>query len=182
MTQRDVAPIKTWLLAGDHMTRRSFRVTSVTHPVERISVETDLPFAVLTEAFEAELGRYDRDVGARLASTHASWDDVSAAIGAMAGPHGLMIMSRLALGLTASLYLIGNPLIASETADVRAGMLAPFRVEISATEAGAMLSYDRPSSSLASLRTHALTLLGLALDGRMDNLVAALGSAAPPSR
>ena len=46
-------------------------------------------------------------------------------------------------------HLVGSPLIASETAHVRAGMLVPLRVEIYAAETCARLSYDRPSSSLA---------------------------------
>jgi len=39
---------------------------------------------------------------------------------------------------------VGGPLIASETAHVRAGMLVPFRVEIYAAETCARLSYDLP--------------------------------------
>jgi uncharacterized protein (DUF302 family) len=153
------------------------------NPVERISVETGFSFGELVAAFEKQLGRYDRTTGAELVRKQASWEVVSMTIEAMAGPHGLMIMSHLELGRTVSLkgilrqcslYLVGNPLIASETADIRAGMLVPFRVEIYADESGAVLSYDRPSSSLASLRNKTLDALGLSLDGKMERLIAAL--------
>jgi uncharacterized protein (DUF302 family) len=165
------------------MTERAFHVTSMTNPVERITVETGFSFERLIAAFEKQLGRYDRAVGAELVKKKASWKEVSATIEAMAGPHGLMIMSHLELGPTVplqgtrrqcSLYLVGNPLIASKTADIRAGMLVPFRVEIYADESGAILSYDRPSSSLASLRNDTLNALGVLLDEKMKSFVASL--------
>jgi uncharacterized protein (DUF302 family) len=167
------------------MTGRAFQITSMTNPVERITVETGFTFDQLVAGFEKQLGRYDRAVGAELVRKQASWEEVSATIEAMAGPHGLMIMSHLELGRTVSLkgtlrqcslYLVGNPLIASETADIRAGMLVPFRVEIYAEENGAVLSYDRPSSSLASLRNNTLNTLGTSLDSKMDSLLAALAA------
>jgi uncharacterized protein (DUF302 family) len=165
------------------MTERAFHITSMTNPVARITVETGFTFETLVAAFEKQLGRYDRSVGAELVKKNASWEEVSATIEAMAGPHGLMIMSHLELGRTVSLkgtprqcslYLVGNPLIASETADIRAGMLVPFRVEIYVEENGAVLSYDRPSSSLASLRNNTLNTLGVLLDEKMESLIASL--------
>jgi uncharacterized protein (DUF302 family) len=165
------------------MTERAFHITSITNPVERIIVETGFTFEKLVAAFEKQLGRYDRTVGAELVKKSASWKEVSATIEAMAGPHGLMIMSHLELGQTVSLkgalrqcslYLVGNPLIASETADIRAGMLVPCRIEIYADESGAVLSYDRPSSSLASLRNNTLNALGVLLDEKMEGLIASL--------
>jgi uncharacterized protein (DUF302 family) len=167
------------------MIQQAFRVASEIRSVERITLETEMTFDALVAAFEGQLGRYNRIVGAELVRQQASWEDVSATIEAMAGPHGLMIMSHLDLRRTGSrdgddgqcvVYLVGNPLIASDTADVRAGMLVPVRVEITETTAGVMLSYDRPSASLASLRSTALSGLGITLDEKMDGLVAALAS------
>jgi uncharacterized protein (DUF302 family) len=164
------------------MIQWTLRVTSGFYSVEHITLETDMTFDSLVAAFEGELGRYNRIVGVELVRRQASWEDVSATIESMAGPHGLMIMSRLDLVSHArgtgqcAIYLVGNPLIASDTADVRAGMLVPVRVEIHGTEAGTLLSYDRPSASLAALHSTALNGIGVTLDGKMGRLVAALGS------
>ena len=41
------------------MTRRTFQITSMTNPVERITVETGFTFDQLVAGFEKQLGRYD---------------------------------------------------------------------------------------------------------------------------
>jgi hypothetical protein len=96
-----------------------------------------------------------------------------------------MIMALLELGRTVSLtgtlcecslYLVGNPLITSGLTDIKAGMLVPFRVELYAVAGKAVISYDRPSSSLATLENRALDALGnsLDLDEKMQSLLGAL--------
>ena len=52
------------------MTRRTFQITSMTNPVERITVETGFTFDQLVAGFEKQLGRYDRAVGAELVRKH----------------------------------------------------------------------------------------------------------------
>lgn len=170
------------------MVNHPFPVSSVAKPVERITVETNLAFEQLADAFERQLGRYDHVIGENLASRHADWEEASTTIDAMNGPHGLMIIFRLDLGATASLkgeprqcllYLIGNPLVATEIVsnDLRAALLVPFRVEIYAEGGKAMISYDRPSSSLGTLENAAINSIGAALDQKIAAVIAAIALA-----
>jgi uncharacterized protein (DUF302 family) len=112
---------------------------------------------------------------------------LNATLSKMEGPFGLMTFIRLELGTIASLkgtqrqcclFLVGNPLIATEIVghDLRGAMLVPFRVEIyrDAEAVGASLSYDLPSSSLATLGNQAIDVIGASLDAKMDKVVAAL--------
>ena len=55
-------------------------------------------------------------------------------------------------------------------------MLVPFRVELYADTGNAVISYDRPSSSLATLENRALDALGSSLDEKMQSVIGALAS------
>jgi hypothetical protein len=57
-------------------------------------------------------------------------------------------------------------------------MLVPFRVELYANAGKAVISYDRPSSSLSTLENPAFDALGISLDAKMQNLIGALASSA----
>jgi uncharacterized protein (DUF302 family) len=140
-----------------------------------ITVQTGLSYAVLVAAFEREVGHWDADAGARLVAENADWEKTRDTIGRMAGHQGLMIVAKLNQGEIASLsrtprlclvYLVGNPIIATDIfkVDIRAGMLVPFRVEVYDDGKGGALSYDLPSSFLASLEQPELVEIGKSLD------------------
>lgn len=152
------------------------------YTVMRATVRLDLGYEAAISAFEAALGRYDHDVGERLVETRATWDEVCKAIEAMDGPFGLMVMTRLDLGPIASLkgtarqcalYLVGNPLIATQIVDldIRAALLVPFRVEIYGDEGRGVLEYDLPSSSLRALGNGDIDAVGASLDQKMSDVV-----------
>ena len=73
------------------------------------------------------------------------------------------------------LCLVGNPAIAAEIVriDERAYLYVPFRVAIylPRSEGSAVISYDRPSSSLGSLQVDALAAYGTMLDEKMDRVL-----------
>ncbi|WP_232037356.1 DUF302 domain-containing protein [Sphingobium amiense] len=153
--------------------------------LDRVIFTSDLPYRELVPAFEAQLGRYDHPIGEQLVRDQATWSDAEATIGRMQGPHGMMIFFRIDLGPTASLkgqrrectlYLIGNPLIATQIVahDIRAGLLVPFGVQIYSDGGNAMISYNRPSSALASLGNAEIDKIGQGLDAKIETVIKAI--------
>jgi uncharacterized protein (DUF302 family) len=73
---------------------------------------------------------------------------------------------------------VGNPVIANSilNIDPRASLYVPFRVCLYETDepGGAVISYDRPSTSLAALGRPELNEVGLLLDGKIDGVAQAL--------
>ncbi|MET4212880.1 Rid family detoxifying hydrolase [Bradyrhizobium sp. LA2.1] len=84
---------------------------------------TALSYWALVIGFEKKISHWDAAVGAQLVAERASWEETRAAIGAMARHQGLMILTRINQGEIASwsgtprsssLYLVGNPIIATD--------------------------------------------------------------------
>lgn len=153
--------------------------------IERVTFETDLLYRDLIVDFEKQLGRYDHPIGEQLVRDQVSWTEAETTIGAMKGPHGLMLFFRIDLGQTASLkgerrdcmlYLIGNPLIATEIValDMRAGLLVPFGVQIYSEGGNGIISYNRPSSMLATLGNAEIDTIGKGLDEKIETVVRAI--------
>jgi uncharacterized protein (DUF302 family) len=74
------------------------------------------------------------------------------------------------------LYIVGNGVVAEPilTIDIRASLFVPFRVCClydNGNPAGAIISYERPSSFLATLNQSALYPYGSLLDHRMNGVV-----------
>lgn len=155
--------------------------------VRHTRVSTGVSFDSSVRAFERELGHLDPAVTQRLVERRARWTEVEGEIGKVGGAHDLMIIARLDLGRVASLsgrerrchlYLVGNPVIANRIIgiDLRGSFYVPFRVALydeGRTE-GAVISYDRPSSFLATLARPELTEIGEYLDHKIDAVAAAV--------
>lgn len=159
--------------------------SSLSAQIERVTFETDLPYRDLVIGFEKQLGRYDHPIGEQLVRDQVSWAEAETTIAAMKGPHGLMMFFRIDLGQTASLkgehrdctlYLIGNPLIATEIValDMRAGLLVPFGVQIYTEGGNGIISYDRPGSTLATLGNAEIDKIGKGLDEKIETVVRAI--------
>lgn len=168
-------------------TQAEMSVTASSSDVERLVVATGFDFESLRQAFEEQLGCYDFDVGASLVEDKALWATVEAEINPMAGPHGLMLFFRIDQGeiaslrqrrLRSTLYLVGNPLIATEILAMysRAGFLVPFRVHIFEDSDTGMIAYDRPSSFLKAGDHPELAQIGNGLDAKMEALIASLAA------
>ena len=104
--------------------------------IQHERVATGLGYDQLVHAFERELGHLDPLVPKHLIEWKAAWSEVEREIGKAAGPHGLMIIARADQGSLislagrekrCSLYLVGNPLIASRIIDIdmRAASMCP---------------------------------------------------------
>jgi len=155
--------------------------------IERTTVATGLTYSDLVAAFEREVGGWDPATPAKLVARRATWSEVKGEVERAAGPHGLMILGHADQGallslsgpaIRGSLYLVGNPLIAMEILriDVRASLYVPFRVCLydDGDPGGASISFDRPSSFLATLERAELADFGKLLDEKIDAVVAAV--------
>jgi hypothetical protein len=160
---------------------------STSGPVERVYVETGLPYSSAVEAFEAAVGRFDREITADLVRRQSPWSEVESAMATMAGPSDLMVFESFDQGAVAGLtgpavrcrlYLVGNPAIAAQIVriDPRASLYVPFRVAIHQPDqlADATISFDRPSSSLRLLGRRELDPIGQMLDRKIESAVQAL--------
>jgi uncharacterized protein (DUF302 family) len=157
--------------------------------IQRTCLATGPNYDGLVRAFERELGRLDPAIPQRLVERKAEWSEVEREIERMAGPHDLMIIARVDLGaLTSlsgcekrcSLYLVGNPVIANRiiSIDLRGCFYVPFRVALydEGKPEGGVISYDRPSSFLATLGRPELAEIGEHLDRKIDAVAAAVRS------
>ena len=158
--------------------------TFVNTLIEREDIPTGLNYNALVTAFESELGRWDQTVGNLMIQEKTSWPKVKRIIQDMAGPHGLMIFYRIDQGSIislhngikrCSLYLVGNPIIAEQilSVDIRASLYVPFRVCLydDGNPAGASISFDRPSSFLATFHQPALMKIGCMLNSKIYSVV-----------
>ena len=154
--------------------------------IQHTRIATGLSYDALVRAFERELGHLDPATSQRLVDSRAEWSEVEREIESTAGPHDLMIIARVDLGSITSLsgrerrcllYLVGNPVIASQiiSIDLRGSFYVPFRVALYDDEGpdGAMICYDRPSSFLATLGRPELRKIGDFLDRKIDAAAAA---------
>ncbi|SEN11501.1 protein of unknown function DUF302 [Luteibacter sp. UNCMF331Sha3.1] len=157
------------------------------HSITRVTAPTSLPFAAAVAAFESMLDEWDVAVEAKLVGEQATWGEVVEYVDKVAGDIGLMRFHKVDQGAITSLsgqskecalYLVGNPKTANGILDIdiRAALYVPFRVAILAPVAGgeAVLVYDQPSSSLATLDHPRLHAIGEGLDSRMSKLVQAM--------
>lgn len=155
--------------------------------VERTTVATGLRYPDLLAAFEGELNRLEPSVLAPYVARKAPWSEVEQAVARFAGRHGLIILGEANQGplislsgraSQCSLFLVGNPVIAAGiiAIDIRASFLVPFKVCLydDGGADGASITYDRPSSFLATLGRPELTATGLMLDEKIDGVVAAI--------
>jgi uncharacterized protein (DUF302 family) len=157
--------------------------------IQHMNVATGLSYDALVSAFEQELGHLDPTINKRLIEQKAAWSDVEETINKIGGKHGLMIIFRADQGKITSLsgqekrcslYLVGNPVIANKIISIEPGasFYVPFRVALyeAGGPEGAIISYDRPSSFLATFGRPELVEIGLSLDRKIDGVAAALRS------
>ena len=120
---------------------RQADVDQRSHAIQSTRVATRRTYDDLVRVFASELGHLDPVVSRQLVEWKADWSEVERVIEGMAGRHELMIIARVELGsLTSlrgqerrcSLYLVGNPVIASQiiAIDPRGSFYVPFRVAL----------------------------------------------------
>jgi uncharacterized protein (DUF302 family) len=142
-------------------------------------------FDAVVEAFEAAVGPGDDKTFQSVVDKATSAEDFTARVRAAEGSSGFILflkvehgpwMARVGIGGRATMYTIGNPLIAQTMIrhNIEVGLNVPVRVliyEDAASKTG-RIGYDLPSSLMARLKDAEVT----AAAKRLDEKLAALAS------
>jgi uncharacterized protein (DUF302 family) len=161
---------------------RAMSETTTTYAAVRITFDSDLDFNETRARFDERVPVFENSTSIELVLGGAPWAEVQAAVDGRVGPTGLVALERLDQGallslegepLEATLYLVGNPIIAREVTrlDPAAALYAPFRVAVYGDASGAHIAYDKPSSVFASLRSSGIDVIAAELDDKIRTVV-----------
>jgi uncharacterized protein (DUF302 family) len=152
--------------------------------IERFSVTSSKPFAVVVAAIKASVGQPDMVEFAKLTRGSGSFADLERAVQAGLGKLGLMLFMELDHGAILrkengrdtpkiARLLIGNPLIMKEMAKhvPDAGSYAPVTILVDERPDGVRLSYDRMASFLAPYENAEALAVARDLDSKIENLI-----------
>jgi uncharacterized protein (DUF302 family) len=147
-----------------------------------VRLATDKPFALVMEALEQQLGRFEPNELNSLAKEYS--EEAKAKIEGMAGSSGFMLFGIIDQGALLQLggqerkavqFVVGNPLFALQMTkhDVRAGLYAPLRLLVYESDQGSTeLEYDKPSSMFGQFNDERIQTVAAMLDGKMEELIA----------
>ena len=152
--------------------------------IERFSVTSSKPFAVVVAAIKAGVGQPDMVEFAKSSRASGSFAELERAVQAGLSKLGLMLFMELDLGAilrkesgrdTPKIVrlLIGNPLIMKEMAKhvPDAGSYAPVTILVDERPEGVRVSYDRMVSFLAPYENAAALAVARDLDSKIENLL-----------
>jgi uncharacterized protein (DUF302 family) len=153
-----------------------------TYRAVRLTYDSNLDFNETRARFDERVPAFEGATSIELVLGGAPWSTVQAAVDARAGPTGLVALSRLDQGallslegepLEATLYLVGNPIIAREVTRLEpaAALYAPFRVAVYRDTTGVHIAYDQPSSIFASLGSSGIDVIAVELDDKIRAVV-----------
>lgn len=152
----------------------------------RLDIPTGIPFDPFVAAFDREAPALNTGPFQEILATGGDWDDVRAAM-AQQATHGLVVYAKLDASPLFALaghrvhaveYLLGNQVIAETMFrhDPHAMLYAPLRVLLFSDEDGAaVVAIDQPSTVFGGLGHDAVAEVGAQLDGRVAELLRALG-------
>jgi uncharacterized protein (DUF302 family) len=151
-------------------------------PALRVAYDSSLDFDRTRARFDELVPEFGAALSAQLVIDGASWPEVQAAVDARVGPTGLVALARLDQGalfslsgepLQATLYLVGNPVLARQVIafEAAAALYAPFRVAIYRDATGVHVTYDKPSSVFASLGSPGVDAIAVELDEKITIVV-----------
>ncbi len=162
------------------------RMASSKVEIERFSVISSRPFAVVVAALEAAVGHPDMVEFLQAISDARSYAELEQAVQRALGRTGLMLFIKLDHGAilrkesgldTPKIVrlLIGNPLIMKEMARhvPDAGSYAPVTVLVDERPDGVHLSYDRMASLLAPYGNPDTLAVARELDAKIERLLRA---------
>jgi uncharacterized protein (DUF302 family) len=153
-----------------------------TYRAVRLTYDSNLDFNETRARFDERVPAFEGATSIELVLGGAPWSKVQAAVDARAGPTGLVALSRLDQGallslegepLEATLYLVGNPIVAREVTrhEPAAALYAPFRVAVYRDTTGVHIAYDKPSSIFASLGSSGIDVIAVELDDKIRTVV-----------
>lgn len=152
--------------------------SSTPYTAARLTYDSVADFNETRARLDERLPLLEPSLTAELVLSGARWTAVETVIQRTAGPTGLLALARLDSGallslsrrpLDATLYLVGNPIIAREVTALEPGaaLYAPFRVAIYQDANGVHVAYDQPSSVLKSLGSQAVDRIAVELDEKI---------------
>ncbi len=155
-------------------------MTTINYQATRLIHDSAVDFEETRRRFDEQVPLLDPLLTLRLVLDRATWRDVEALVDRTVGPTGFVALARLDQGalfslcgdpVQATLYLVGNPVIARKILAVEptAGLYAPFRVAVYRDTLGAHVAYDQPSSVFASLGAHTIDGIARELDEKIRN-------------
>lgn len=129
---------------------------AVSYAVTRVELRTGKSFDDVCKSLESALGRLDVSTLTAGRNREQVVERASQAAGSsgfsvfLVVEHGHLLQALGVRELKARLYVIGNPLIASEMTRVfpLAGLYAPLRLYVYEENGATVLTYDQPSSLL----------------------------------
>lgn len=166
------------------------RKAAIPHEVVRLDIEVHQPYDEFCRRYETAVPTANRDRLAEFARRGAPWSEVLADAAASA-PYGFLIYWKMDLTPLMSLagntwrcteYLMGNHTIAETMYrhDPAVGLYVPLRTAIYAgPDRATRFAIDQPSTVLSSLGNDAITQVGIELDRKLAELLAALGTDVP---
>ena len=108
------------------------------YAARRITYDSDYGYQKTRARFDEQVPLLDGAVAVELVVSRAPWSAVQAAVNDRVGPTGFVAMARIDQGallslsgeaLDGTLYLVGNPIVASD-------LIAPLRVDMSVCPCG----------------------------------------------
>jgi uncharacterized protein (DUF302 family) len=152
------------------------------YEVSQVEFTVDVSYADFTRAFESLLGRMDARALTDLPQMPA--EKARAKLQTFVGPldfslfqkidHGAIVASLYGRHAHAMTYVFGNALIAVEMTkhDLRAGLHVPLRLFVAeAGDGHVRVTYDRPSSLIASLGSAEANAVARELDVKVERLL-----------
>ena len=155
-------------------------MTTINYQANRLIHHSAIDFEETRRRFDEQVPLLDPLLILRLVLDQSTWRDVEALVDRTVGPTGFVALARVDQGalfrlsgdpVQATLYLVGNPVIAREILAVEpaAGLYAPFRVAVYRDALGAHVAYDQPSSVFASFGSDAIDAIARELDEEIRN-------------
>jgi hypothetical protein len=153
-------------------------VSTIDYQAARLVYDSAVDFDQTRRRFDEEVPLLDPLLTLHLVLNAATWRDVEVLVERSVGQSDFVALARLDQGvlfslsgdqLQATLYLIGNPLIAREILAVEpaAALYAPFRLAVYQDPSGVHIAYDQPSSVFASFGSLAIDAIALELDEKI---------------
>lgn len=140
------------------------------------------PYETFISRFENQLGKHDISAYWNFLADPSRAKDVETILQGQEGSSGLMVFTTYDHGallnikgapVKARQYVVGNPLFAARMTehDIRAGLYAPLRVFVYASEDGTTVEYDLPSSLFGQFENQNVNEVARELDGKLFKLV-----------
>jgi Domain of unknown function DUF302 len=155
-------------------------MTTINYQASRLIHDSAVDFEETRRRFDEQVPLLDPLLTLQLVLEAATWHDVEVLVNRTVGETDFVALARLDQGVLfslsgdlfqATLYLVGNPVIARQILEVEpaSALYAPFRVAVYRDPTGVHVAYDQPSSVFASFGSQTIDAVGVELDQKIWN-------------